>query len=159
MDRGLPQSDRPHASLGRQAFSLAEIVMVLAISGLMAAVAIPRLGSATARYQLDYAAKRVASDLERARTNARMASAAQTVTFNLTTNQYVVTGPGTSGTTVNMAADPYRVKIASTSFGSPAVATFDAYGLPAAGGTIVLSAGGRTRTVTLNAASGRATWQ
>ena len=139
-----------------------ELVVVLTVAGTMAAIAIPRMGNAAARYQVDFAARKVVLDLDRARSNARLTGAAQTVTFNLVTHAYVVTG-GTgmaSGFGVVLAGDPYKCKVAAADFGggSP-VAAFDAYGLPSAGGTVTLQAGSLTRTVTLDAASGKASWQ
>jgi prepilin-type N-terminal cleavage/methylation domain-containing protein len=146
---------------GRRAFSLLEMVVVLAVGATMASIAIPRMGNAAARYKVDFAARKVVADLDRARSNARLTGAAQTVTFNLTTHRYVVTG-GTgmaSGLTVDLAGDPYKCRVTAADFGGSAVATFDAYGLPAAGGTVTLASGSLTRTVTLDAASGKASWQ
>ena len=140
----------------RHAFSLFEVVLVLAIIGFFAGLALPRMANATARYQADCAARRVALDLDRCRSNARMTGASQSVTFDATNSRYTVTGgTGTaSGFTVDLSVSPYKAKIVSASN-----ITYDAYGQPpSAGAKIKLSCGGQTRTVTLDGSSGKATW-
>src|SRR5688500_9245400 len=59
------------AALG---FTLIEIVMVLFIMAIVAAMAAPRYSQAIARYRLESAAGRVAADLEYARALARSTS-------------------------------------------------------------------------------------
>jgi prepilin-type N-terminal cleavage/methylation domain-containing protein len=141
----------------RSAFSLLELVMVIAIGAFIAGIAIPRMGNATTRYQADYAAKRLASDLERAKANARLTGAAQTVTFSTTTHKYTVSGSGTGGAagfTVDLSATPYKAKLTQV-----ATVTYDAYGQgPSGGATIKLSSGGQVRTITVDASSGKASW-
>jgi Tfp pilus assembly protein FimT len=135
-----------------------ELVLVLAIIGFLAGIALPRMANATARYQADVAAKKLAIDLDRCRANARMTGASQSLTLNTTTHSYTVTGgTGTAaGFTVDLSVAPYKAKIVSTTVSS---ITFDAYGQPpSTGATIRVSSGGQTRTVTLTASGGKATW-
>jgi prepilin-type N-terminal cleavage/methylation domain-containing protein len=144
-----------------RAFTIVELAVVVAIIALMAGIAIPRMASATTRYQLDFAARRIVVDIARARANARLTGVTQTLTFDLTLHRYTVTGTATGttrGTTVDLTASPFYSKIVSASFGgSPAIA-FDVYGQPVSGGTVVIKAGAVTRTVTLDGASGQASW-
>jgi Tfp pilus assembly protein FimT len=140
----------------RLAFSIFEMVLVLAIITFLAGLALPRMANATARYQADYAAKRLVHDLDRCRNNARLTAASQSITFDTTNSRYTVTGgSGTAvGFTVDLSVAPYKAKIVSASN-----VTFDAYGqAPSSGATITISSGGQTRTVTLSASSGKATW-
>src|SRR4051794_7750970 len=119
----------PLSSQSRRAFSMLEMMLTIAIGALVAGVAIPRMGAANARYQADFAAKRVVIDIERCRANARLTCSQQTMTFNTTTHQYTVSGSGTgtsAGFTVDLSASPYKAKITQ---GTPV--TFDAYGQPA----------------------------
>ena len=69
--------------------------------------------------------------------------------------------PGPTGAAsayaVSLSADPYAATVASAAFGGAASVTFDRYGQPAAGGTVVVAVGTVQRTVTLDATSGLAT--
>ena len=47
----------------------------------------------------------------------------------------------------------------SATFGGDAAVTFDGYGVPSAGGRIVISAGQYQKTIVLDAASGKAEMQ
>jgi hypothetical protein len=53
-----------------------------------------------------------------------------------------------------LAGEPYHVHLNSASFGSADI-TFDIYGVPDDGGTIVISNNTQTRTITVDAASRR----
>lgn len=133
-----------------------EMVLVLAIIGFMAGMALPRMANATARYQADCAARRLALDLDRCRNNARMTGASQSITFDKVNHRYTVTGgTGTAaGFTVDLSVAPYKAKLVTAS-----TVTFDAYGQPpSAGATITLSSGGQSRTVTVSASGGKASW-
>ena len=148
----------------RHGFSFIELVIVLAITLLVAGIAVPRMGNASTRYQADYAAKRIVADLEAARSNARLRGLTQTVTFNLTKHWYIVTKSDAGGTavteyTVDLTQPPYAAKITAANFGGAAVATFTGYGECVAGGTVTIRIGSVTRTITLDDASGKARWQ
>jgi type II secretory pathway pseudopilin PulG len=136
--------------------------MVMATIGLIAAIAVPRYSWAMVRYRLDAASRRVVSDLALAQARAKMTSASQPVTFNTTTGTYQLTGvpdPDRRSTTygVTLTAEPYVCKIVSAKFGSSSTVTFNGYGLPSAGGSIRISAGGTQRVITLDATTGVAT--
>ena len=148
----------------RKAFSFVELVIVLAITTIVAAIAVPRMGHATTRYQADYAAKKVAADLDAARGNARLRGLTQTVTFNLAKSEYIVSKADAGGTsvseyTVSLGQSPYGAKITAANFGGTSVATFTGYGEAVAGGTVTIRIGSTTRTITLDDASGKARWQ
>lgn len=146
--------------MARYGFSLLELTVVLAIGGLLAGIAVPRLGAASARYQADFAARAVARDFDRARNNARLTSATQTITFGPANDRYTVTGTSTGATagySVNLL-NSHGAKIIDVSF-TGKVATFNAFGECVAGGTVTIRYGNYTRTITLDEASGRARWQ
>src|SRR5688500_3620188 len=73
-------------------FTLAEMVMVVAITATLAAITIPRYLTALNRYRLDAAARRIAADLTMARLNARDTGTARTVTFATSTDSYDISG-------------------------------------------------------------------
>jgi len=146
--------------MARRGFSLLELVVVLAIGGLLAGIAVPRMGNASARYRADHAARCVALDFERARNNARLTGATQTITFEPSNHRYTVSGSptgGASGFTVHLRAS-LDATITAVSFADHA-ASFSGYGECKAGGTVTIKVGSATRTITLDEATGQARWQ
>jgi prepilin-type N-terminal cleavage/methylation domain-containing protein len=149
----------------RTAFTLIELVLVVAAIAVLSAVAVPKYSSSMNRYRVNIAAKRVVADLALARAAARASGAGQVVDFSTRVNRYVFTGlaapDGRSGDyTVLLSDDPYKVKISSVAFGTatPAVktVTFSRFGLPQYDGTIVISCGDFSRTVLVDSITGRA---
>ncbi len=148
----------------RRAFSLVELVTVMAIGSILASMAIPRWSTATQHYQADLAAQRVASDLTLARARASFASATVTVTFNPANSTYSFTGmpdPDHANATyaVNLAGPPYRAAITSVNFGGTSQLSFDGFGTPMQGGAIVVTVGDRSHTITVDPVTGNATIQ
>lgn len=147
-------SARPTAA----GFSLVELVFVIAITGIVAAIALPRFSVASRSYQVSLAAHRLATDLSVAKTRANYSSTSVTVRFDASATTYQIVGlpdpdrPAQTYT-VNLAAEPYRVAYKSNSFGSQL--TFDGYGTPGQSGTIALALGGLQATVVVDASTGR----
>ena len=145
------------------AFTLVELVLVIATIAVLAAIAVPRYADATARYRVELAAKRVVADLMLARSNARATSGVQVVDFASPPGGYTLPGvaapDGAAGDyVVRLADEPYRSSVTGASFGEPAAASvrFDRYGSPDVGGTVVVTSGRYQKTVYVDAASGRA---
>lgn len=147
----------------RRAFSLLEAVLVMAILAVVAAMAAPRYAQAVSRYGVDHAAKVLMNDLSIARQRARTLGARQTVVFSELAETYEIAGLAS----LDAPVQPYRVSLASCSpraeivtarfgAGSATSVTFDGYGVPDGGGSIVLQCGDARKTVTLDAATGRA---
>ncbi len=150
----------------RRAYTLIDLTLVVVITAVMAAMALPRYAAAAADFRAAQAAQRVAADLALARWAGRSTSSAAgaTVTFAVVANSYTVGGvPGPTGPAsayaVSLAADPYAATVVSASFGGTAAVTFDRYGQPSSGGTVVIAVGVVQRTVTLDANSGLASIQ
>jgi len=142
-------------------FSLLELVVVLSIMAILAAVAVPRYGKAIQRYRTEMAARRVASDLTFARRRATISSTAQAIDFNASTEQYQMPGvkdmrDASSDYTVRLSGSPYNAEIVSASFNGDGEVVFDGYGVPDSGGTIVVGIGDYTKTIVLSADSGKA---
>lgn len=142
-----------------RAFTLVEVVVVLAMIAILAAVAIPVFGGSIAHSRLDSAARRVLLDLDAARQLAHRTSQSVSVLFSPAGNYYVFSGVAdvdkpAQAYGVELAREPYVVKIESVNLGGDTDVIFDGYGTPDSGGTIVLRCGSITATVTLEAATG-----
>jgi prepilin-type N-terminal cleavage/methylation domain-containing protein len=145
-------------------FSLFELVIVVSVVGILAALAVPRYAESVGRYRAEAAARRVAADLALAQAKARAASAAQSVTFNATAGTYTVSSARNldhpkSIYTVNLGGEPYRVTIGYADFGGTPQAQFDMFGAPTFGGKVTVYAGAYARTVSLVKEDGSVTVQ
>jgi type II secretory pathway pseudopilin PulG len=143
---------------------LLEVILVLAIVAISAAMAAPRYGSASARYRADLAARRIVADLRLAQSCAKAASSSRTVSFSVTTGQYqllnVPSPDGVAGDyTVILAAEPYHANLTGANFNGSSQIVFSGWGLPNNGGTVVLSAGSQQRTVVVDGGTGRVSLQ
>jgi prepilin-type N-terminal cleavage/methylation domain-containing protein len=143
-------------------FSLVEVVLVLAVVSVLAAVAVPRFTDFLARQRLDAACRRVVADLDYARRMARYLSKSRTVKFNVAQGEYSLTGVPdldrpASTYTISLRKDPYEASILSVDIGGDTEITFNGFGTPDSGGTIRLLVGGQQKTITVDADTGRAT--
>jgi type II secretion system protein H len=160
MTEGNPRTCRQ----GRQGFNLLELVMVIAIMCIVAAIAVPRYAQAAARYRIDVAARRIVQDLTLASRQARNAGASRTVVFNAAGTQYTISNlagldRAAQGYRVDLLAEPYCSRVDSANFGGDRTVVFNGFGQADSGGQVVLKSGDFTRTITLDAASGKATVQ
>jgi prepilin-type N-terminal cleavage/methylation domain-containing protein len=142
-------------------FSLFEMVIVMAIMAIMAAVATPRYGKAIARYRSEMAARKVVADLTFARKRARILSTSQAVNCDVENEEYQLPGvtdmkTAASDYSVALSSSPYYARIVSTDFGGDADVTFDGYGVPDSGGTVVITVGDYSKTILLDPDSGQA---
>jgi len=148
----------------RRAFSLLELVLVLAILSLMVTVAVPRYTSALGRYHVDAAANRVATDLATAQRVARQTSRRRAVTFDIGADTVTYPLPSADHRELDdqvtrLRETPYRAALISADFGGDPRVTFDGFGQASSAGTVVVESHGRQRTIVLDAASGEASVQ
>lgn len=141
------------------------MIVILAI---VASMAIPRFGASLARQRADAAARRIMADLDLARRHANQTSSTVTVFFDVAQNRYWLSGvpdPDRPGTdyAVELDAEPYLATIVSADFGGTLKVGFDGYGdvigAAKSGGKVVISVGPEQRVITLDANTGRATWE
>lgn len=141
-------------------FSLLELVIVIMIVGIMAAVALPRFGETLGRNRVELAANRVEHDLELAQRTARRASSTQRVTFDTVTDSYTLPNVdhldhAGEDYAVTLADVPYEVDLISVDFDGNSYVDFDGFGVPTSGGTVVLAAGGYKVAITLESGTGK----
>jgi prepilin-type N-terminal cleavage/methylation domain-containing protein len=145
--------DSPRLSAG---FTLVELVMVLTITAIIGAMAVPRYSRSLYRYRVDSAARRVAADLELCRSYAKANSSTQTLVFNTSGSTYTGSFAGftSSGSyLVSLADSPYRVTLTSVSLTSSNSVSFDGFGKPSITGTIGLTLGGYTKYVAIDSST------
>lgn len=148
------------ASRGCRAFSLGELIIVVAVTAILAAIAVPRFGNSMTRHRADSAAQRIAADLSYARQRARMSSAAQRIVFDVASNTYEIIGAADMDRNgepyvVSLSEPPYEAVIVSVDFGGDDEVAFDGYGSPDSGGQVVIRAGDFVRQIDLDGATGK----
>ena len=160
--KAVPSSSWRLVPPGRAAFSLLEVVLVLAIIAVVAVIAAPRYANALCRYRADMAARRIAADLEAARSWAKSTSASQAVTFDTASDAYELVGredPDRQGApyAVIVSAAPYHADLSGALFGGGATVTFDGFGVPDSGGDVGVQVGDHARTVRVDPDTGKIT--
>jgi type IV fimbrial biogenesis protein FimT len=175
---------RPFSLARRGAFSIMELVMVLAIIAVIGAIAIPRYGQSIANYRASSAAQRIVSDIALAQATARGTSSSISILFMLPPDNAKPSDPEIGGGysingirdlerasdtyTVWLAAEPYlSVMTSLDSTNATAVTksdgsvrlTFDGYGTGDGNVTVIIASGSVQRTVTFDAATGRCSIQ
>jgi len=145
---------------------LIELVLVIAIVAVIAAMAAPRYTDALARYRIDSTSRRIADDFALAQSRARSTSSSRTIVFNAASSSYQLIGErdlNVSGNTysVNLAADPYYASVNKLNFGlngGPSVntmtITFNGYGVPNTAGTVQIKCGAYTRKIMIDGDTG-----
>ena len=145
-------------------FGLVELVVVLVIVTTLAGVAVPRYQNSLMRYRVDRTAARLVADLALLRAETRSIGNSRTMIFNVRTDQYGVEkfnalDSSSEVYVVNLSASPFHVNLVSVDFGGHTNVTFNGYGIPDSGGTVVLQAGTIQKTVTLDPNTAKATVQ
>ncbi|MCE7973212.1 MAG: prepilin-type N-terminal cleavage/methylation domain-containing protein [Leptolyngbya sp. PLA1] len=130
---------RKGRALVRAGFTLLELVIVLAIIAIAAAIAVPRWASSHQARRVEVAAVRVCADIVSARELACASSARVAVEFTDGSSSYRVrpAAPGGAGGFVtSLAQPPYEAWIASPKFGSGTSLEFNALGVPTSPGVV-----------------------
>jgi len=145
-------------------FSLIELLLVLSIVLVAAAIAAPRYASATARYRSELVARRVVAELTLARARAQHTGRSVAVTLDAADGRLAIVGidpldPNLASYTVALGDEPYRATVLSADFGGDDTVRFDGYGEPDSGGLVRLTVGGVMTRVVLEAQSGKAVIQ
>lgn len=141
-----------------RAFSLVEVLLVVAIMGIIAAMAAPRYAAALNSYRADATARRIAADISMAQARARTTSSSRTIVFDADSNTYKIAGErdlsvSTDTYTVDLSGSPYFARLSRFGFGGNATLSFNGYGVPSGAGTVLISVGATTRTVSIDSDS------
>ena len=141
----------------RPSFTFLETVVVLAIIGIMAAIAIPRYAGALTNQHIEAAARRIVVDLARAQRKAKASSASQSVLFSVEDNSYTLPGVADmdhSGSvyTVELSQPPYEATLLSADFDGTQEMIYDGYGIPldGVGGSVLIQVGSLFKTITVD---------
>ena len=135
----------PIRSSGRLGgFSLLELVLVLAIIGIATAIAVPRYMGSIQNYRLNASARRMVTDLEFARSQAKATSSSRTFQVVVVDDAYLIG----EETQIDRASDTYRVDlklapyhtaIKSIDLGGDAELVFNGFGEPDSNGVIIIN--------------------
>jgi prepilin-type N-terminal cleavage/methylation domain-containing protein len=163
---------RTARALSRAAFTLVEILIVILVLAIAAAIVIPNIGSANDS-QAIAAATILQSDMEVARSMAMNTQVPHSVVFSADVQSYKVVanyGGGAYSSAVAVSHPVIKgklyevrmsglngmshVSVTSVAFGGQPYVTFLSLGDPSAGGSVVLHAGLVTMTVSVEALTG-----
>ncbi len=153
-----------HRIRRRHGFTLTELLIVVLIMGILAAVAQPRYASSLAKRQAAALARQISMDLETTRQVARATSTAKSISFDKTNKNYTLNGINNP----NHPSATYVVSLTDTAslatfgtvvLGNDTVIIFNGFGFPDSGGTIVVNVGSSTSTVVVDAVTGSTTIQ
>ena len=136
-----------------RAFTLLELVMVAAILAVLASIAAPRFGDATARARLDAATARIESELARVTAQARATSSGLVITANASRDVLIIAAadaaPGVELQAIDLSRPPYRADIVAVNPLMTSRLGIDPWGELTGGLTISMRIGRVRRDVTL----------
>lgn len=153
-----------HRSDGRRAraFTLVEVIVVLVIIGVLAAISLPRFAAFYSHRRMQLVVRKIVADLAYAQHLARLKGANQKVSFAISSDMYELKGvqdldhPGQEYR-VTLSDEPYVAQITSADFGGDSNLEFNLYGVPDSGGTIVVERGSHGFRLTIDAETGEVT--
>lgn len=138
----------------RAAFTLVELVVVIVIIGVLAAVAVPRYGEAMSNYRIEAAERRVHADVQMMRRWARSRGEAALIRFDTSSDTYIIDDmPGLidrrgESYRVRLSDPPYSVRLISTTFDGDAI-RIDGRGRLIEEGDLVCRLGSRERVISI----------
>ncbi|HZW11469.1 MAG TPA: prepilin-type N-terminal cleavage/methylation domain-containing protein [Phycisphaerales bacterium] len=136
-----------------RAFTLIELVVVLAVMAVAAAVAIPASVSTAGQYRANLASTRVGADMRRLQQDSWHNATTSSIVFSTAGDSYDLVNLEGSGatTTVHLGRSPYRVDLVSAQFDGVARVDFRAgVSSAASGGTVRVKASGVTFQATIS---------
>lgn len=143
-----------------QAHTLMELMIVITVITILAAVGIPLISNSLDEQIALAAADRIRNDIEWARERANSVSAKQTLMFNPGLNTYSWPGmedPDHPGTPyiVDLSSEQYAAELLSVDFGGDWNVVFDVHRRADSDGQVVVQVGNAKKTITLNGTTGK----
>jgi Tfp pilus assembly protein FimT len=140
---------------------LVELVVVVLVMSIFAAVAVPTFVDSLLFHRVESAARRFKADLELVRHTARLTSSTQTLTvvgltYSASTGVADFDHPGETYV-LDLTKPPHKLDTLTANFGGLPSISYDGYGKPSSGGTVILQAKGCGCTLTLDAVTGEIT--
>jgi Tfp pilus assembly protein FimT len=137
-----------------------ELVVVVLIMSIFAAASAPAFLDSLLFHRVETAARRVKADIDFARQRARLTSTAQSVAF--TGSSYTLGGAKgldnpTQAYTVNLQDSPFLLDSATVNFAGLQTISFDGYGTPSSGGSVIVKAKSHQCTVSVDGVTGATT--
>jgi prepilin-type N-terminal cleavage/methylation domain-containing protein len=152
----------------RRAFTLMEVLVVVVILGIAAAVVVPQIGK-PGTLTVQAAARSIVSDILTAQNESVARHASYTVSFDPTGNSYkIVDAGGTTLAATWKTNGVYEtdfdidrrfegVRISAADFSGKKTLSFDELGSPSSGGTVDVTASGISYRITVSPFTGRVT--
>ena len=165
----MPRRRLQHHSSPSSAFTLIELVIVMAILAVVGSIALPRYANSVSIHRVDATARRIAADLSFTQRRARIGSSTLKISFDPAHAKYTIANAagtrvgynlraaeeaGASGV-VDLSVDPYVATILSADFGDDSVIVFDGFGRPDSGGSVVVQVANHKKTIAVDAQTGK----
>ncbi len=150
----LKRSERRRSIPTRSGLSLLDLVLAVLILGILAAVAAPRATRTWSRLKVDSAAQRLTAKLNAARRLASTRNKPLRLTFTATPPGYELRELATNTlVTAYASASDVTGATLTANFNSLTRVDLNVFGQPASSGSLQLTAGNYTRTITSNSQS------
>ncbi len=150
MKRCVEEKFQEVVNVNKKGYTTLELVFVIVIAGIMAAVAIPRLGSVS-NVDVYTAARMVKSDIRYTQQRAMSKFKNTTIAFDANKDTYHITDTG--GTSI----DKSLPSASAAKFDAAYTIVFDSTGAPDAAKTVILSSGDQSKSIVVSGTTGRAT--
>lgn len=149
-------SPRRALCLCRRGFSLLELAILLVIMGVVLAIAMPRWQASVDRHRTELAARRVASEIDLARTRAIQQGRAWVVQAQSSSETLEIAAKGDASTAsrIELGIEPLRASIGSSGFEREAGFMFDAFGVPSTDAKLRVQSGTMACLVSVRSVSG-----
>ncbi|MCC6428346.1 MAG: hypothetical protein IT435_16185 [Phycisphaerales bacterium] len=134
-----------------RAFTVVELVIIMAIVAVFASLAVPRVSGLLCRQRVMQAGHRISADIQRVSASARSTSRPWTFAFTKSSSTYVVTGQDASGKgitwTVVLTDEPLAATVTDVTLGVDAKLIANGYGTLDRSGSVTLQCGKYTCVV------------